>query len=115
MAPPCPNKHANNRPRTSRFEKRLQARAKGFMLQGTDQDPLLNPSIGRPALREATVSLLIAKPEADFDLSIAVSNGVTGLLYVYTLYSQICGLVNSTDSRLLRNTYMQMSTLDTMW
>jgi hypothetical protein len=75
----------------SMFRTRLLARSGGFTAQGTDQDPLLNPEIGRPALRRATAELLLASPEPDFDVAIAITNGISALSYLWTLGAQASG------------------------
>eukprot|EP00282_Hemiselmis_andersenii_P007977 CAMPEP_0114163706 /NCGR_PEP_ID=MMETSP0043_2-20121206/30238_1 /TAXON_ID=464988 /ORGANISM="Hemiselmis andersenii, Strain CCMP644" /LENGTH=419 /DNA_ID=CAMNT_0001260239 /DNA_START=144 /DNA_END=1400 /DNA_ORIENTATION=+ len=97
------------------FSRRLWARAKGFLHQGKPEDPLKNPSCGRPALREATVRMLEKQPEAEFDQGMAISMSISASLYAFTLLNQLLGVMYAKDGRLLRNRWLDMSQTDTLW
>eukprot|EP00282_Hemiselmis_andersenii_P008241 CAMPEP_0114178448 /NCGR_PEP_ID=MMETSP0043_2-20121206/38554_1 /TAXON_ID=464988 /ORGANISM="Hemiselmis andersenii, Strain CCMP644" /LENGTH=417 /DNA_ID=CAMNT_0001276871 /DNA_START=144 /DNA_END=1395 /DNA_ORIENTATION=- len=89
--------------------------AKGFLHQGKPEDPLKNPSCGRPALREATVRMLEKQPEAEFDQGMAISMSISASLYAFTLLNQLLGVMYAKDGRLLRNRWLDMSQTDTLW
>ena len=57
----------------------------------------------------------MAPPEADFTLAAGATQAGLFLLYAYTIFNQVKGIINAPDGPLIYNQYVKMSSTDVLW
>lgn len=101
---------------TYRFNERLKYRAENFNFVSPDQrDPMRKPGILRPGIRPATANYFMTPPEADFNVAAGATLAGLTLLYAYTIFNQVKGIISAPDAPLVYNEYIKLSTTDVLW
>jgi hypothetical protein len=69
----------------------------------------------RPGIRRATMKYLLKPAEQDFSLAGAALPAGMLLLYSYTLFNQVTGILKARDYPYVHNKFVKMSSVDLLW
>mmetsp|Transcript_66619 Transcript_66619/g.108099 ORF Transcript_66619/g.108099 Transcript_66619/m.108099 type:complete len:499 (+) Transcript_66619:91-1587(+) len=101
---------------TYRFQERIKFRAANFNNSGSSaDDPMKKPGLLRPPIRTATMQYFMTPPEADFSLAAGGTQAGLFLLYAYTIFNQVRGIMTAEDAPLIYNQFVKMSSTDVLW